>query len=445
VIFPARRLLWLTGLTLLPAGALPLFLPGGVAILWAIVTGFLLIVFTDAASSTHKMDGYSVHTDPEIRAALGEEQPFFVRVEATQNRPLLRRLRIAAALPEGIVSSCDDIHVRPPSQSFTVEMKLKGLIRGEFPMREAYVGTPSWLGLWELRRTLPLATKISVQPALKRSIQEAVRLLATRRHSDQRLVARNGRGREFEHLREFTPGDELSQVDWKATARRQAPTVRQYRIERTQDVYVCVDASRFSAQPITTAKGEQVTLLDEYVTSTIMLEHLIRKTGDRFGLMTFSNRVHHFVRASGGRPNGRMMHAALYPLTSHVTAPSFEEACTMLRAQVRRRSLFLFLTHLGEPQVAATFLKAVRPLARQHIVIAACPTDRRTKSLFHETNLQDAEEIYADLAGHLFWKRLQEVRSRLAEANVRMNLVAPDRLGLSAASAYLDVKERQLL
>jgi uncharacterized protein (DUF58 family) len=177
---------------------------------------------------------------------------------------------------------------------------------------------------------------------------------------------------------------------------------------------------------------------------------MICRTGDRFGLMTFSNRVHHFMHSSSGRGGDRPLRTALYALTPQPSAPAFDEASAMLQTKVRKRSLFVFLTHLGQPQLADEFLTAVRPLARQHIVVAACPTDAYTKALFQNLDRQDentpgVEAIYGQLAGHLFWKRLREIRSRLAQANVRMDFVAPRNLGVFAASAYLDVKERQLL
>jgi uncharacterized protein (DUF58 family) len=172
---------------------------------------------------------------------------------------------------------------------------------------------------------------------------------------------------------------------------------------------------------------------------------MICRTGDRFGLMTFSNRVQHFMPASSGLGADRPLRSALYALQPQPSAPAFDEASAMLRTKVRKRSLFVFLTHLGQPQLADEFLNAVRPLARQHIVVAACPTDVHIKSIFQNDDVRELDAIYGQLAGHLFWKRLRDIRSRLAQANVRMNFVAPANLGVFAASAYLDVKERQLL
>ena len=55
-----------------------------------------------------------------------------------------------------------------------------------------------------------------------------------------------GQGREFEKLREYAPGDSYIDIHWKATAKRGRPVTKLYQVERTQEVYVIIDASRLA-------------------------------------------------------------------------------------------------------------------------------------------------------------------------------------------------------
>ena len=57
-----------------------------------------------------------------------------------------------------------------------------------------------------------------------------------------------GKGREFEKLREYVRGDSLNDIHWKATAKRGHPVTKEYQIERTQEVYIAIDASRMSGR-----------------------------------------------------------------------------------------------------------------------------------------------------------------------------------------------------
>ena len=54
--------------------------------------------------------------------------------------------------------------------------------------------------------------------------------------SATRISARLGKGREFDRLREYVPGDEFRDIAWKASARHGKLIVREYRLDRSQDV-----------------------------------------------------------------------------------------------------------------------------------------------------------------------------------------------------------------
>jgi uncharacterized protein (DUF58 family) len=342
---------------------------------------------------------------------------------------------------------CDEIVVAAPGREHGVQIELSilGRRRGKFPLTRALLGCASRLGLWELRRMIQVNCQILVEPSLPDIAKQAAKLLASHRHGGQRIVARNGRGREFEQLREYVPSDDFGDIDWKATARKRRPIVREYQIERTQDIYACVDFSRLSAQAVTRKDQTRITILDEYVRSALILHRTVRETGDRFGLATFSNRIGCFVRAAHATSFDAVFRRALYPLRSAPVAPAYDEICSTLRSRAKRRALVVFFTSLPDPQLAESFLEASRLLARQHLIVVASPTDSHVRPLFSNEDVTELEDIYGNLAGHLLWKKLAELRASLAAVGIRMHSVAPGRLGLVAATEYLEVKERQLL
>lgn len=445
---PSGRLLWLAALVLFPCCALPAIVPHGVAFLFIAILFVAAFAVADLLQSVRRLSGLTISLPPVIRAFLNEEQTFAIelhRSSAARNVP--RRVRVAVALPTGIEPVIDDllIGVPDPGQRVAAEMNLRSAHRGEYPIANVFAGAPSLFALWQLRRTVPVQSRILVQPALAAIFKETAKLLASHRHGGLRIIARNGRGREFEQLRDYVPSDDFADIDWKATARRRLPIVREYQIERTQDIYACVDFSRLSAREVVRKNETSATILDEYIRSTLMLHCAVRETGDRFGFATFSNRVHHFVKATNANAFDHVFRRALYPLRPQLVAPAFDEISAALRTRARRRALVVFFTSLAEPQLAESFAAAARLLARQHLVVVACPTDVYAKPLFSEANIETPEEVYGQLAGHLLWKKLAEVRVQLAASAIRMHIVAPGRLGLIAATEYLDVKERQLL
>src|SRR5207248_429659 len=89
-----------------------------------------------------------------------------------------------------------------------------------------------------------------------------------------------GKGREFDNLRQYMPGDSFEDVHWKATARRAYPVVKLYRVEHAQEVYAILDSSRLSARE---------DLLEAYIEAALHLALVAERQGDRFGLVTFSD------------------------------------------------------------------------------------------------------------------------------------------------------------
>lgn len=445
---PSARFLWLTGVLFVPCCALPAMLPHGGR--YTALVGLLIIViaFLDVMVSRNILDSFTLALPQGIRAILNEKQTFAVELHRGSGpRRFPRRLRIAVALPADVEPVQDDVTIPAPEplQAFSTEMSLISSHRGEYTIAQAFLGAASRLGFWQLRKTLPVQSRILVQPALASISKEAAKLLASHRHGGQRIVARSGRGREFEQLREYVPSDEFGDIDWKATARRRVPIVREFQVERTQDIYACLDFSRLSARIVIRKNESRAIVLDEYIRSTLMLHCAVRETGDRFGFATFSDRVHHFVKAANANAFDPVFRQALYPLRPHLAAPAFDEICAALRTRAKRRALVVFFTSLAEPQLAESFLAAARLLARQHLVVVACPADAYAKPLFSDTAVHAPEDVYRKLAGHLFWKKLAEVRLQLGTSGIRMHLVAPGQLGLVAATEYLDIKERQLL
>ena len=53
-----------------------------------------------------------------------------------------------------------------------------------------------------------------------------------------------GRSMNFDELREYVPGDDIKDIDWKATSRSQKVLVRQYIAEKKHNIMLVMDANR---------------------------------------------------------------------------------------------------------------------------------------------------------------------------------------------------------
>ena len=371
-----------------------------------------------------------------VESRMHKDRPgsFHSRVECGYHLPVLR---LGIPWPAGLEATMDEqMTSLVAAEPMSVTWPLMPRRRGDYEIASLYCAGPSHLGFWEVRSRCPLQAIIRVYPNLRGPDE----LLAMRGHGTGEHAHRQiGRGREFEHLREYVPGDGFDEIDWKATARRGKPISRVFRVERTQDVYAVVDASRLTGR----SSGAEPRL-ERYVQAALALGVVTQKQGDRFGVITFTDRVHDLVRSGRGGSQTALCRQALYRLHASALPPDFEEVAAQLRVQLRGRALLVFLTDLDDPAASDSFATAAALLSRKHLVAALTIRPDGAEPLFTRPAATEGD-MYRQIGGHMQWKKLHETQARLRSLGVAFRLAGRDTLSRELAGLYDEVKRRQSL
>jgi len=423
IAFPAAMIAGLRSRTILAAFA-------------AIAPIAVMAVF-DAAMGRRSLSGIRVELPAMVRVFKDRDAEIRVRILNASRHT--KRVRIGITAPDGIEAQDEEHRVELPGGAEAAEFswRISPRRRGRYQFDSCYLEAPSPLGLWSVRARQAAAMEVRVYPNLRRNQD----LKALRRGiAGIRSMRQIGRGREFEKLREYVPGDGLDEIHWKATARRGHPITKVFQVERTQEIYVIIDASRLSARPA----GDE-TALERAIVAGLIVGAAAERRGDLFGIAAFSHQVEAFTRARNGKTHYAACRDAIYQLQPRAVSPDFEEIATFLRLRLRRRALLLFLTSLDDPVLAENFQKATRLLARRHLVAVGMLQPESVQPLFRDPDVATPEDVYRRLAGHLAWKRLREIEAELAHQGVRFALLPPEAFGAGLIGLYDEVKQRQLL
>ncbi len=454
---PSVRLIWLTALLALPAGLLAI-VPEFHWLAAVLPLALAAAALADLALGVGNLAEFglaSPHAFHLVKDAPGE-----IELALHAPRGCTARLRAAVAFPLEVLAEKEEITVelKPDADASarggTAEYRLRWRCtarrRGCFPLRLAALerGTP--LGLWEIRRRLPLLSEIRVYPNLAHDRKQLAGYFLNRGMTGMHLQRLLGQGREFEKLRDYLPGDSYDQIHWKATAKRGRPVTKEFQVERAQEVYLVIDASRLNARAVAAARGdgdgpEPATMLDEFVSSALVMGAVAERQGDLFGLLVFSDKVKTFIRAQTGRVHYNACRDALYTLRPDMVSPDFDELASFIRLRLRRRALLVFLTSLDDPLIAEQFAHAATLLGREHLVLANMVRPEAARELFTEPVAGGTEELYARLGGHLQWHGLRELQDELRRKGVAMGLLDSRRLCLQLVAQYANVKQRQAL
>ncbi|MFN7996037.1 MAG: DUF58 domain-containing protein [Bryobacteraceae bacterium] len=432
MIVPGARLLLLAAVVGLPllgvAGVVSGFAPVCVILLAAAV----LLLAVDAHRGLNRVAAIQASAPGLLR--LTKDVPASVPLIFENRSKDGFQLRAGVVMPEGIESATETEWVGLSSGRSSFAWRCTGTVRGEHAVDAVHVEAPSPLGLWLARRRIPVQCKLRVYPNLRDRATAALFLRDP--NAGIRVHRQVGKGREFERLREYMPGDSYEDIHWKATARRRTPAVKLYQVEHAQEVYVVVDASRLAAR-------EQV--LESYVTAGLHLALAAQRQGDRFGLITFSDRPHRMVPARSGMDHFRLCREAIYNLQPRKVSPDFRELFTAISLNLRRRSLLVFFTALDDPLLAETFEREVRIIARRHVVLVNVMRTAGLRPLFEGDPPANLESAYDALAGQMLWNRMRESRIALQRQGVRLSIVDPREIKAQVTAAYLEIKRRQLL
>jgi uncharacterized protein (DUF58 family) len=292
-----------------------------------------------------------------------------------------------------------------------------------------------------------LTGEVRVYPDLRSEGRQVSALFLRRSCVGARLQRMVGRGREFEKLREYLPGDGYDEIHWKATAKRGHPVTKVFQVERTQEVYVVIDASRLSGREAGAAGAGGVvpTLLERQINAALALALAAERQGDLFGLVTYADTPRTFIRAKSGAVHFQVCREAMVSLQSEPLSPDLREVCTFLRTRLTKRSLLMFLVSLDDPALAEAFADAVQVIARHHIVVVATPRPTDAAPLFEGEAPADLDAAYARLGGHLRWQGLQDLGARLHHAGVHHAVLERDALAAGAISQYMALKQRQMI
>jgi uncharacterized protein (DUF58 family) len=440
---PSKRLLWAVfaaALVAVLAGPLEFLRP-----LWLLsLAGVGLWALADLALSL------SAWSMPKAKVAellrFTKDRPGSMTVTFTKTERAALRVRLGIGLPAGWESQVLERWVDLPEGegASRIEWPCTPRHRGRYEGVLVCCEVDSRLGCWRLRSRERLATELRVYPNLFSEKKSLAAIFLPRSQFGARLRSMVGRGREFEKLREYMPGDGYDEIHWKATAKRGIPITKVFQAERTQEVYVLIDASRLSARSLT-HEGQVTTTLERYITSALVMLLAATRQGDRFGLVVYDDRVRLFLRAKNGASHYAACRDAVHAITPSPVSPDMGELVRHIRASLRNRALLFFLSDLTDPVLAEDCVKHLPVLARQHLVMLNQVRPVGVARLFSGSEVGDEDEIYERLAGHDRWNEARALGLRLKPLGVTANMLENENLAAQLVTQYLRIKERQAL
>jgi uncharacterized protein (DUF58 family) len=225
--------------------------------------------------------------------------------------------------------------------------------RGQYEFGDPKVRRVGMLGLFERSDTVPVPTEITILPASAKQLGVRVRARPPTRTSELARSLRPGAGEEFFSLREYQPGDDIGQVNWKATARMNRIITNEFLPPEPPRYLIYIDARGAASEEGETDAFERTLEL-----AAVLVEALIDARA-HVGMVLLSYESV-FLIPSGGQSQLRRLRQLIIQATPGQDAPLLDLVQAGAGHLPARTDAVLLTANPFDPTLpsAVSFLKA---------------------------------------------------------------------------------------
>ncbi len=366
-----------------------------------------------------------------------------VALELEHRAPVAVRVELIDDVPVGLAATPPRASLGAPAAAARRPAQARALVhltpraRGDQRVGRASLRIESPLGLAQRWLAVDLAQTVRVYPPLPAADHLSLAALRSRQlELEKRRQRIAGVRREFEALRDWRDGDELRDVCWPATARRNRLVSKQWRAERSQTLWIVLDAGRLMGARV----GEH-TRLDVAVDAALRLAQVATTAGDRVGLLVYGRAIRQRVHPGRGRLHLRALLEALAVAAREPFEADHLLAAEQLLTRQKQRSLVVWITDVAETAGTPDVIEGATHVARRHLVLFLAMAHRELAEIAASEPV-DVAAMYRRAAAQELALRRESLLRGLRQRGAMVVEAEPGAIATRAINGYLQAKER---
>ncbi|WP_227430328.1 DUF58 domain-containing protein [Psychrobacter sp. I-STPA6b] len=276
-------------------------------------------------------------------------------------------------------------------------------------------------------------------------------------------LAQQGHGSDFLKLREYSAGDAIRQIDWKASSRHRRMMSKAYEEDNDQQIILLLDCgeqmrhqdqaniadsqnsegrgARYKTITDNVVQaGRQLSYFDQVLNAALLLAYVANKQGDSVGLMTFGG-VDMYIPPKKGVSLIRNLLNETADIKPTMQTSDYFTAAETLRSQLKKRSLVIIISNTRS-EANDELSQAMQLLSHQHQVVFANLIEQDLEERLHGDNMpQNFEDalLYHSLTGYEQSRQL--LHQYLSQKTGALCLqTTANRLPIRLTQAYLSLK-----
>ena len=325
-------------------------------------------------------------------------------------------------------------------ESKTFQYHLRPTERGTYSFGSLNVFAESNIGFLSKRYRFDENAEIPVYPSFLQLRKYDLIAFTNRLHQyGLKKIRRIGHTMEFEQIKEYVQGDDIRNINWKATAKKSQLMVNQYQDEKSQPIYSIIDKGRVMKMPF-----DALSLLDYAINATLVISNIAIKKQDKAGMLAFSNKVENRVVAERRNSQMSLILETLYNLETNFVESDFSRLYIDIKRNINQRSLLLLYTNFETLDALHRQLGYLQALAKQHLLVVIF-FENTELNHFAETQPKNTLQVFEQTIAEKFIYEKKLIVNELNRYGIQTILTKPEDLTINTINKYLEIKARGLL
>lgn len=442
---PSGRTLWLLASGGLFSTIVAILIPAPQGIVIATIStfgwyfGILILASIDAWRG--KSSRVNVSREQLGKLSIGRDNPVKLTIESPQcqrkGQQFSYQIRDGApqdlaATPELISGSIE------PGTNKSIAYTVHPYSRGEYDWQGIQVRQLSPWGLAWHQWRVDAAQTVAVYPDLVGLKALSIRL-TLQGAGAMRQMRKQGIGTEFRELREYSYGDDLRSIDWKATARTNRPLIRVLEPEQEQTVIILLDRGR-----LMTANIQGYKRFDLGLNATLSLALTAIGRGDRVGVGIFDRYLHTWIPPQRGQPHFASILDKVSRIQPELLEPDYLGAVTTIIKQQTRRALVVLITDIVDNIASVELLTALTRLTPRYLPFCVTLRDPQVDLRAHQL-APDLQGAYTQAVALDLLQQRQLAFAKLKRQGVLVLDAPATQISNLLVDRYLQIKTRNQL
>lgn len=327
-----------------------------------------------------------------------------------------------------------------PGEYKNYKYELRPTERGVYSFGNLIVFATSPIGFVARKHLFDRAYEVAVYPSFLQ-LRKYELMAFTNRLSQYGLkkIRRIGHTMEFEQIKEYVRGDDIRNINWKATAKKSQFMVNQFQDEKSQPIYSVIDKGRVMKMPF-----EELNLLDYAINATLVISNIAIKKHDKAGMFAFSNNIENRVVAERRSSQLNLILETLYNLNTDFVESDFSKLYVDIKRTINQRSLLLLYTNFETLDALHRQLGYLQALAKQHLLVVIF-FENTELTAFAEKKAENVRQIFEQTIAEKFIYEKKLIVNELRKHGIQTILTKPQDLTVNTINKYLEIKARGLL